>query len=71
MKKLIEIVAKPIIRVFLVGFMSKDMIDGTLTITDAAKQKTKSICFENIVQYLKMMSVMHQKLGTLSWYSPL
>jgi hypothetical protein len=49
MKKLIEIVAKPIIRVFLVGFISKDMIDGTLTITDAAKQKTKSICFENIV----------------------
>jgi hypothetical protein len=49
MKKLIEIVAKPIIRVFLVGFMSKDMIDGTLAIVDAAKQKNKSICLENIV----------------------
>lgn len=49
MKKLIEIVAKPIIRVFLVGFMSKDMIDGILAIIDAAKQKNKSICLENIV----------------------
>lgn len=49
MKKLIEIVAKPIIRVFLVGFMSKDMIDGILAIIDAAKQNNKSICLENIV----------------------
>ena len=49
MKKLIEIVAKPIMSVFLVGFMSKDMIDGILAITDAAKQKNKRVCFENKV----------------------
>jgi hypothetical protein len=46
MKKDNEIVAKPIVKVFLVGFTIKDMIEGILAKVDPKKQKNSSVCFE-------------------------
>jgi hypothetical protein len=66
MKKLKEIVANPTVNVFLVGFIISDTIEGRLAITQEARQKNSKTCFEKWDYHLKLISEIHQKLGTLS-----
>jgi hypothetical protein len=47
------------------------MIEGILAKVDPKKQKNSSVCFEKWYYHLAIMSEMHQKLGTFSWYNPL
>lgn len=66
MKNVIEMVEKPMTRAFLVGLRIIESIEGRLPITDAAKQKKRRICLEKRDYHLKIMSDIHQKLGTFS-----
>lgn len=67
MKKDIEIVAKPKSRLFLLGFIIIEDIEGMLTVIEARKQKKTSIPLLKCLSHCITMSDMHQKLGTLSW----
>lgn len=55
---------------FLLGISAPTMIEGILAIKDNNPQKMTKVLFENLDYHLRNTSVTHQKLGTLSWYSP-
>lgn len=66
MKKEREIVAKPMVRDFLLGLMRREMMEGTLAMTEETKQKRRRVFLEKSDSHLKTISEMHQKLGTFS-----
>jgi hypothetical protein len=66
MKKVRAIVANPMVSDFLLGFMSSEAIEGMLAMIDDAKQKKRRTGLEKRDSHLKIISEMHQKLGTFS-----
>lgn len=71
MKKVIDMVAKPRMKDFLVGLRIIENIEGRLRSELERKQRMTRVDFEKRDSQLNMISEMHQKFGTLSWYNPL
>lgn len=55
------------IRLFLVGLMMRENIEGMLRITLEAKHKTTRVDLLKWAYQCMITSEMHQKLDTLSW----
>lgn len=66
MKKVIEIVVKPIIKLLREGTNIIDTIEGTLSNTELQKQKKTNIFLLNNTYQETTTSLMHQKLGTFN-----
>jgi isocitrate/isopropylmalate dehydrogenase len=50
----------------LLGFIIRENAEGMLANTEAKKQKKRRVAFEKWDYHLKIISEIHQKLGTFS-----